>query len=174
MAQELSYPKNKIKILLLENIHQVAVEALRESGYSVKEIKKSLPPEELLEEIKDVHILGIRSKTKVRAEHFEAANRLLAVGCFGVGTNQVDLDAAMKKGVPVFNAPYGNTRSVAELTLGSLIMVARKAGEAGALLKNGHWKKTAKGCHEIRTKPLALLVMAILVSKLELLLSQWE
>lgn len=157
MSKEFSYPKNKIKILLLENIHQVAVAALKEAGYSVKEVPQSLSPEQLLEEIKDAHVLGIRSKTKINREHFAAATKLLAVGCFGVGTNQVDLVAAREHGVPVFNAPYGNTRSVAELSLGNIIMLARKAADRNVKMHQGQWNKTAKGCHEVRHKTLGII-----------------
>jgi len=157
MAQEFSYPKHRIKILLLENVHRAARESLTEAGYSVTEVPRSLPTEDLLEAIEDVHVLGIRSKTKITAEHFARARRLLAVGCFGVGTNQVALDAAAAKGIPVFNAPYSSTRSVAELTLGNVIMLARKASEGSTKLHRGIWEKSAKGCHDIRGKTLGLI-----------------
>lgn len=154
---ETSYPREKIKILLLEGCHPTSVKKLSEHGYSVDNVASSLSPEELLERIGDVHILGIRSKTKVGAEHIQAGKRLLGIGCFGVGTNQVDLDAARAAGVPVFNAPYGNTRSVAELALGSIIMLARKAGDANAKMHQKFWEKTAKGCYEIREKTLGIV-----------------
>lgn len=157
MSEKLSFPKNKIKIALLENIHQDAVAALKDEGYDVQEIPKSLAPEDLMEVISDVHILGIRSKTKVNAEHFKNANKLLALGCFGVGTNQVDLDAARAAGVPVFNAPHGNTRSVAELTLGNIIMLARKAADRSMKVHQGRWKKSASGSYEVRGKTLGLV-----------------
>jgi D-3-phosphoglycerate dehydrogenase len=157
MDRELSFPKNKIKILLLEGIHDVAVERLRESGYAVESNPKSLTAEELLDVIPDVHVLGIRSKTKVNSQHFTAARRLLAVGCFGVGTNQVDLDAAAGSAVPVFNAPYGNTRSVAELTIADVIFLARRAADKNCKMHNGIWSKSAKGAREVRDKVIGIV-----------------
>lgn len=157
MSQECSFPRNKIKILLLENIHAVASEKLKEAGYAVETIGRSLTPEELLEQIKDAHVVGIRSRTKIGPEHIEAAGRLLAIGCFGVGTNQVALDKATEKGVPVFNAPYGNTRSVAELAIGNIIALARKTADRNAKMHQGLWDKTAKGMHEVRDKVLGIV-----------------
>ena len=157
MAKETSYPKNKIKILLLENIHPAAVKRMQEAGYAVELSGASLSPAELLEKIKDVHVLGIRSKTKVTAEHLQAAQKLLCVGCFGVGTNQVDLDAAMSLGVPVFNAPYGSTRSVAELAITAMLVLARKAGDGNRRMHEGQWEKSAKGSYEVRDKVLGII-----------------
>lgn len=157
MSTKFSFPKNKMKIALLENVHKDAVNLLVEEGYDVQEIPKSLSSEDLLGVISDAHILGIRSKTQVKAEHFKNASRLLAVGCFGVGTNQVDLDAARASGVPVFNAPYGNTRSVAELTIGNIIMLARRAAECCIKMHAGRWQKSAKGSYEVRGKTLGLV-----------------
>lgn len=157
MSEECSFPKNKIKILLLENIHPAAVSRLTEAGYAIETVSRSLTPEELLEKIPDVHVLGIRSRTKIAAEHIQAARRLMAIGCFGVGTNQVALDAATTHGVPVFNAPYGNTRSVAELALGHMIYLARKAGDRNNRMHQGLWDKTAKGMHELRGKVLGIV-----------------
>lgn len=157
MEQQHSYPKNKIKILLLENIHAAARDAMISAGYNVKEVAKALDANELLKEIEDVHVLGIRSKTKVTAEHIAAAKKLLAIGCFGVGTNQVDLKAAAKAGVPVFNAPYSSTRSVAELALGDILMLARHAGDVNNKMHSGRWEKSAKGSFEIRNKILGLI-----------------
>ncbi len=155
--KKLSYPKHKIQILLLENVHAAAAESLREAGYSVESLSTSLTEEELLERIPDVHVLGIRSKTKVKAKHLEAAKRLLALGCFGVGTNQVDLEAASSHAVPVFNAPYGSTRSVAELTLAHVLCLARKAGAANCKMHSGLWSKSAKGSHEVRGKVMGIV-----------------
>lgn len=157
MSKQFSYPKHKIKVLLLENINPSAREFLEENGYSIEEVSKALSSDELLEAIEDVHILGIRSKTKVQAQHFERAGKLLAVGCFGVGTNQVDLKAAALKGVPVFNAPYASTRSVAELAVGDIFMLARQAGYVNNMLHQGKWRKSAKGVYEVRGKTLGLI-----------------
>ena len=157
MDKKVSYPKHKIKILLLENIHQAAFDSLESAGYSVEGIGRSISPEELAEQISDIHVLGIRSKTQVTAEHIKAAKRLLAIGCFGVGTNQVALDAAAKRGIPVFNAPYGNTRSVAELAIGNIIALARKTADGNRKLHQGLWEKGAKGRHEVRDKVLGIV-----------------
>ena len=157
MEHQHSYPKNKIKFLLLENIHAAACEALGAAGYNVKEVGKALDSQELLQEIEDTHVLGIRSKTKVTAEHIARAKKLLAIGCFGVGTNQVDLKAAAKAGIPVFNAPYSSTRSVAELALGDILMLARHAGDVNNKMHAGRWEKSAKGSFEIRNKTLGLI-----------------
>jgi len=154
---EFSFPKDKIKVLLLEGVSSSAVEYLREAGYSVTENPKSLKPEELLEVIKDVHVLGIRSKTKITAEHLQAARRLLTIGCFGVGTNQVPLDLACQHGVPVFNAPISSTRSVAELSVGCLMMLARRACDLSARMHQGRWVKSASGSIEIKEKILGLI-----------------
>jgi D-3-phosphoglycerate dehydrogenase / 2-oxoglutarate reductase len=157
MTKQTSFPKNKIKILLLENVHAVAVKKLVDSGYAVESVNSSLGTEELMGAIKDVHVLGIRSKTKVTGDHLKNAQRLLAVGCFGVGTNQVALDDATTLGIPVFNAPYGNTRSVAELTIGHIITLARKAGDGNRKMHEGMWEKSAKGCYEVRDKVLGIV-----------------
>ncbi len=157
MTPQYSYPKNKIKILLLENIHQAAAEKLSNAEYTVVQVPRALQEDELSEMIKDVHVLGIRSKTKVTAKALQNATRLLCIGCFGIGTNQVDLDAARDKGVPVFNAPYSSTRSVAELAIGYIIMLARGLGASNLKLHSGKWDKSAKGHHEIRYKTLGLL-----------------
>jgi D-3-phosphoglycerate dehydrogenase len=152
-----SYPKDKIKFLLIEGVHEIAAQKLKEAGYSVDFRKDSLTPEELASEITDVHVLGIRSKTKVTADHLKAGSKLLAVGCFGVGTNQVDLLAATNLGVPVFNAPYGNTRSVAELAIGNVLFLARKAADKSMKMHQGMWDKSAKGAKEIREKVLGIV-----------------
>jgi D-3-phosphoglycerate dehydrogenase / 2-oxoglutarate reductase len=157
MTKDLSFPKENIKFVLLENIHQAAVAKLKAAGYGVSEIPRSLPEEELMDVIQDAHVLGIRSKTKVNAEHIRAARRLLAIGCFGVGTNQVDLEAAMVKGIPVFNAPYSSTRSVAELAIAYVLVLSRGIGHRNNKLHQGLWDKSAKGCHEVRHKTLGLI-----------------
>lgn len=151
------FPKSKIKVLLLEKINPSAVEAFKENGYAVTEVPKSLSESELLEAIKDVHILGIRSKTKVAASHIEAAKNLLAIGCFGVGTNQVDKEAATAAGIPVFNAPFASTRSVAELALAGILNLSRKLGDCNTNLHSGKWKKSAVGAFEVRDKVLGIL-----------------
>lgn len=157
MTKEFSFPKNKIKFLLLEEVHPVAVDKLQRAGYAVKTVAKSLSSDELLTEIADAHVLGIRSKTKVEAKHLEAAKKLLAIGCFGVGTNQVDLDSATNHGVPVFNAPFGNTRSVAELAMAMIFGLARKMPEKSCKMHHGRWDKSAKGAIEVRGKTLGLI-----------------
>src|SRR4051794_23456929 len=113
--KETSFPKDQIKVLLLENIHPLAHQAFQREGFKVEGLTSALAPEQLKEKLRDVHVLGIRSKTQVPPEVLTDARRLLAIGCFCIGTNQVDLQAAKMKGIPVFNAPFGNTRSVAEM-----------------------------------------------------------
>ena len=146
-----------VNILLLENIHPAARQRLESFAYNVREVPKSLSVQELIVELSGINVLGIRSKTKLPAEVFENAPHLSVVGCFGVGTNQVALDAAAGAGVPVFNAPYSSTRSVAELALGSIIMLARKLGDGNNNLHRGQWVKSAKGCFEIRNKVLGIV-----------------
>jgi D-3-phosphoglycerate dehydrogenase len=157
MAITTSFPKDQIKILLLENIHQLANKIFSAEGFQVETLSGALSSEQLKEKIRDVHVLGIRSKTQVTAEVFEAANRLLTVGCFCIGTNQVDLEAAKRKGIPVFNAPFGNTRSVAEMIIAEIIMLARQLGPRNNELHKGVWKKVSNGCHEIRGKTLGIV-----------------
>lgn len=156
-SPSVSYPREKIKFLLLEGVHSEAVRRLMEHGYAVEQVASSLSSDELLAKIADVHVLGIRSKTNVKLPHFNAAKRLLAVGCFGVGTNQVDLDAARGSGVPVFNAPYGNTRSVAELAIGMVLSLARDLGGHNIRMHAGHWKKSSKGSIEVKGKTLGVV-----------------
>ena len=157
LPMKYSYPKSKIKILLLENVHPNAEKMLTQEGYSVEVIGKSLAEEELAEKLKDVHILGIRSKTQVTEKVLEGANKLLAVCAFCIGTKQIDLVACQKKGVAVFNAPYSNTRSVVELAIGEMIMLMRSAIARSTELHNGKWNKTAQGANEIRGKKLGIL-----------------
>lgn len=153
-----SYPKEKIRILFLENISEIAVRNFKQQGYvQVEKISKALTEQELIDAIKDVHILGIRSKTKITANILEAAKKLQAIGCFCIGVNQVDLSAATKKGVVVFNAPYSNTRSVAELVIGAAIMLIRRIPDKNKAAHAGIWMKDAKGSYELRGKTLGII-----------------
>jgi D-3-phosphoglycerate dehydrogenase len=153
-----SLGKNKIKILLLEGVHRSAVEAFREDGYSnIEYHPKSLAEPDLLAAAADAHFVGIRSATQLSAEFFERATRLTGVGCFCIGVNQVDLDAAQDKGIPVFNAPFSNTRSVAELVLAETIMLLRGIPHRNAAAKRGGWLKTAAGSREARGKTLGIV-----------------
>lgn len=153
-----SLDKSKIKFLLLEGVHQSAVDTLKAAGYSnIEYLTGSLPDEELKAKIADVHFVGIRSRTQLTAEIFEAAKKLVAVGCFCIGTNQVDLVAARKHGVAVFNAPYSNTRSVAELVLAEAILLLRGVPEKNAVCHRGGWMKTAVNSYEIRGKNLGII-----------------
>lgn len=157
LPRNLSYPKNRIKILLLENVHPNAFENLSEDGFSVELLKHSIPEEELVEKIKGVHVLGIRSKTQVTQKVLDAANKLLVVGAFCIGTTQIDLEYAKKKGVVVFNAPYSNTRSVVELAIGEIIMLTRSIFPRSTEIHNGSWQKTAVGSREVRGKNLGIV-----------------
>jgi D-3-phosphoglycerate dehydrogenase len=153
-----SYPKEKIRILFLENISDVAVKNFQQQGYvQVEKISKALSEEELIDEIKNVHILGIRSKTQITKNILEAAKKLQAIGCFCIGVNQVDLKAATKKGVVVFNAPYSNTRSVAELVIGASIMLIRRIPDKNKAAHAGIWLKEARGSYELRGKTLGII-----------------
>jgi len=155
---KLSFDKRRIKFLFLENIHEKAVETLANAGYTnVKSNAKSLSGDALKAALKDVHFLGIRSRTDMTEEMLAAAPRLAAIGCFCIGTNQVDLRAAALRGIPVFNAPYSNTRSVAELVLGEIIMLLRGIPAKNALVHRGGWSKSAEGSVEIRGKTLGLV-----------------
>lgn len=153
-----SLDKDKIKVLLLEGVDPSAVETFNKAGYTnVEYLKKAMDKEELLEKIKDVHFLGIRSRTFLTDEIFEHAHKLCAVGCFCIGTNQVDLEAARNRGIPVFNAPYSNTRSVAELVTGEYLQLFRTVPAKNALLHRGGWDKNAKGCYEARGKTIGII-----------------
>jgi D-3-phosphoglycerate dehydrogenase len=156
--QKHSFDKRRIKVLLLEGIHQNAVDVLEASGYSsVKTLPKSLTGDALKAALKDVHFLGIRSRTDMTEEMLEAAPKLAAIGCFCIGTNQVDLKAAALRGIPVFNAPYSNTRSVAELVVGEAIMLLRGIPDKNALVHRGGWSKSAEGSVEVRGKTLGVV-----------------
>jgi D-3-phosphoglycerate dehydrogenase len=152
-----SFPKEKIKVLLLENVHQSAVQLFSGEGFQVEQVKGALKPAELAQKIQDVHVLGIRSKTQVRGEVLSQAKRLLSLGCFCIGTNQVDLEFANTRGVPVFNAPFSNTRSVAELIICEIIALARQLADRSREVHEGRWKKVSDHCHEIRGKTLGII-----------------
>jgi D-3-phosphoglycerate dehydrogenase len=155
---ETSYPREKIKVLLLENISDAAVEELHAAGYTdVTKLSGALSEAELIEAIKSVHLVGIRSKTQITRNVIEAADRLLAIGCFCIGVNQVDLAAATEKGIAVFNAPYSNTRSVAELVIGLCVMLIRRITDKNAAAHAGTWLKEAKGSFELRGKMLGII-----------------
>src|SRR5687767_9498250 len=153
-----SYPKEKINILLLENISDTAVKFFKEQGYtSVKKLNGALSEEDLIREVKDVHLLGIRSKTQITARVLDAAKKLQAIGCFCIGVNQVDLKSAKEHGVAVFNAPYSNTRSVAELVIGLSVMLIRRIPDKNKAAHEGIWSKEAKGSYELRGKTLGII-----------------
>lgn len=146
-----------MKILLLEGIHSITQQKFEDAGYTVETRKDSPSDDQLLEVIEGVHILGIRSKTKVSSNVLRKAKNLLSIGCFCIGTDQVELEIAAKEGIPVFNAPFSNTRSVAELTIAEIIMLARKASHKSRLLHEGIWDKSADGCFEVRNKKLGIV-----------------
>ncbi|MCV2402139.1 phosphoglycerate dehydrogenase [Marinomonas sp. C2222] len=153
-----SLDKNKIKILLLEGVHQSAIDTLNDAGYTnIEYHKTALAEDELIEKISEAHFIGIRSRTQLTKKVLSHANKLVAIGCFCIGTNQVDLDAASEKGVVVFNAPYSNTRSVAELVLGQLILLLRGIPAKNAACHDGGWIKSAVGSYETRGKRLGII-----------------
>ena len=153
-----SYPKEKINILFLENISDVAVKQFSKAGYTnVKKISAAINESDLVKEIRNVHLLGIRSKTQVTKKVLMAADKLQAIGCFCIGVNQVDLKEATRRGVAVFNAPYSNTRSVAELVIGASIMLVRKVLEKNKAAHEGKWMKDASGSHELRGKTMGII-----------------
>lgn len=153
-----SYPRSKIKILLLENISDAAVEELSASGYvDIKKINGAMSEADLIKAVKGVHLLGIRSKTQITKRVIEAADKLLAIGCFCIGVNQVDLDSATKNGVAVFNAPYSNTRSVAELIIGLCVVLIRNIVDKNTAAHRGTWLKEATGSYELRGKTLGII-----------------
>jgi D-3-phosphoglycerate dehydrogenase len=152
-----SYPKDKINVLLLENIHSDAKNLFAKDGFHVETMKDAMNEEELIQKISEVHVLGIRSKTMVTEKVLEKAHKLLTIGCFCIGTNQVDLASAEKRAISVFNAPYSNTRSVAELVIAEIIFLARKAGDQNTQTHQGKWNKVANGCFEVRGKTLGIV-----------------
>ncbi len=170
MSQNTSLEKSKIKILLLEGVHQSALDTLNAHGYTnIEYLTGSLPEAELLERVKDVHFIGIRSRTQLTEEVFDAADKLIAVGCFCIGTNQVNLAAATMRGVAVFNAPYSNTRSVAELVIAEAIILLRGVAEKNAKAHRGEWQKTAKNSYEIRGKKLGIVGYGSIGSQLSVI-----
>lgn len=155
---KVSLPKEKIKILLLEGLHPSTVETLKANGYTnIETLKTSLPEDELIKKIKNVHFIGIRSRTQLNERVIAAAKKLVAVGCFCIGTNQVDLKATLIRGIPVFNAPFSNTRSVAELVLGQIIILLRGIPAKNAKAHRGEWDKSAIGSFEARGKTLGII-----------------
>ncbi len=158
MTDVFSLPKDRIRVLLLEGVNDSAVDLMRAAGYTnLTYLKTALDEGALREALQGVHLLGIRSRTQLTRETFAAADRLIAVGCFSVGTNQVDLDAARLAGIPVFNAPFSNTRSVAELTLGEIIMLFRRVFPKSTAAHAGGWDKSAIDSHEVRGKTLGIV-----------------
>lgn len=153
----ISYPKNRINVLLLENVHPVALEMMRAEGFNVENYPAGLDEDELCEKIKNVSVLGIRSKTQVTAKVLDHANRLMVIGAFCIGTNQINLKTATKKGIAVFNAPFSNTRSVVELAIAEIIMLIRNIPDKSAKMHLGKWDKSAKGSFEIRGKKLGII-----------------
>lgn len=153
-----SFPRSDIKVLLLEGVSQTAVNSFREAGYTQIEFhEKSLPEAELAARVAEAHIVGIRSRSKLTAPMFQNSRRLMAVGCFCIGTNQVELSAAQARGIPVFNAPYSNTRSVAELVIAEAILLMRRIPEKSMECHRGGWSKSAVGSYEVRGKTLGLI-----------------
>lgn len=167
---QLSLDKAKIRFLLLEGVHKNALDVLANNGYTnIEYIRGALDEDVLIEKIKDAHFVGIRSRTQLTEKVFAAAEKLVAVGCFCIGTNQVDLLAALTRGIPVFNAPYSNTRSVAELVLGQLILLLRGIPEKNALVHRGGWSKSAEGSYEARGKTLGIVGYGSIGSQLSVL-----
>jgi D-3-phosphoglycerate dehydrogenase len=164
-----SYPLHKIKVVLLESVHPRAVEALESQGYTVESHKAALSGRELIAAAGDASLLGIRSKTRLTPEFFEAAPRLWAVGCFCIGTNQVDLQAAAARGVTVFNAPFSNTRSVAEKTIAEIIALSRQLCDRSMQMHRGVWVKSAAGSHEIRGRTLGIVGYGRIGSQLSIM-----
>lgn len=165
-----SYPRNKIKILLLENISDAAVEELKQSGYAeIRKIDGAISEAELIKAVKGVHLLGIRSKTQITENVINAADKMLAIGAFCIGVNQVDLKAATAKGIAVFNAPYSNTRSVAELVIGLCVILIRKIADKNTAAHRGEWLKEAKGSFELRGKTLGIIGYGNIGSQLSIM-----
>ncbi|AGO11229.1 AaceriACL032Cp [[Ashbya] aceris (nom. inval.)] len=158
-----------IKILLLENVNQTAIDIFDKQGYQVEFHKSSLAQEELIEKIRDVHAIGIRSKTKLTPEILKHAKNLVCIGCFCIGTNQVDLDYAAKMGVSVFNSPFSNSRSVAELVIGEIISLARQLGDRSIEMHTGTWNKVSHHCWEVRGKTLGIIGYGHIGSQLSVL-----
>ncbi|KAK4164863.1 hypothetical protein QBC43DRAFT_316995 [Cladorrhinum sp. PSN259] len=158
-----------IKILLLENVNETGRDILTRQGYQVEFLKTSLPEDQLIEKIKDVHVIGIRSKTKLTAKVLQEAKNLLVIGCFCIGTNQVDLDYAAKQGIAVFNSPFANSRSVAELVIAEIITLARQLGDRSLEMHRGTWNKVSNKCWEVRGKTLGIVGYGHIGSQLSVL-----
>ncbi|MCF8460355.1 MAG: phosphoglycerate dehydrogenase [Flavobacteriales bacterium] len=169
LPMAISYPKNRIKVLLLEGIHEDAVAQLKTEGYQVELLAGSLSEYELCEAVKGKHLIGIRSKTQITKKVVDSADRLLAIGAFCIGTNQIDLQACMLKGVSVFNAPFSNTRSVVEMVIGEMIMLMRGTHQKSMAMHRGVWDKSAKGSFEIRGKKLGIVGYGNIGSQLSVL-----
>ena len=166
----LSLEKDKIRFLLLEGLHENALKILQGAGYNnIESLSHALDHDELIDKIKDAHFIGIRSRTQLTREVLEQAQKLIGIGCFCIGTNQVDLDAARELGIPVFNAPYSNTRSVAELVLAEAIMLYRGIPEKSATVHRGGWGKSAKNSHEVRGKTIGIVGYGSIGSQLSVL-----
>lgn len=167
---QLSLDKAKIRFLLLEGVHKNALDVLANNGYTnIEYIRGALDEDVLIEKIKDAHFIGLRSRTQLTEKVIAAAEKLVAIGCFCIGTNQVDLQAALKRGIPVFNAPYSNTRSVAELVLGQLILLLRGIPEKNAMVHSGGWSKSSEGSYEARGKTLGIVGYGSIGSQLSVL-----
>jgi D-3-phosphoglycerate dehydrogenase / 2-oxoglutarate reductase len=170
LSERLSLPKDRIRILLLEGVHDTAVELFARAGYTqVTRMPKALDGDALVDAVRGMHVIGIRSRTRLTEEVFEAADRLIAVGCFCIGTNQVDLQAARIRGVPVFNAPFSNTRSVAELVMGEIVMLLRRIPEKSEAGHRGVWDKSSAGSREVRGKTLGIVGYGNIGSQLSVL-----
>ncbi len=169
MNKKLSYPKEKINVLLLENVDEVARKTFVEEGYNVETISSSLNEKELIEKIKKVSIIGIRSKTILNKKILSNAKRLLVIGAFCIGTNQIDLDFTKKKGIIVFNAPYSNTRSVVEIVIGQIILLIRNIVEKNNQMHKGIWKKNSDNSYEIRNKVLGIIGYGNIGSQLSII-----
>ncbi|KAG9247867.1 hypothetical protein BJ878DRAFT_490642 [Calycina marina] len=163
------FNREEFRILLLENVNQSGKEILNAEGYQVESLKSSLPEEELIKKIRNVHVLGIRSKTKLSEKVLKEAKHLIVVGCFCIGTNQVDLEYAARAGIAVFNSPFANSRSVAELVIGEIIVLARQLGDRSNELHKGTWNKVSAGCWEIRGKTLGIIGYGHIGSQLSVL-----
>jgi D-3-phosphoglycerate dehydrogenase len=157
MTQATSFPKSEIKILLLEGVHPVATETFHGEGFQVEAVKGALSEAELATRVRDIHVLGIRSKTQITPRVLGSARRMLAVGAFCIGTNQIALGHANSRGVPVFNAPFSNTRSVAELIIAEVVMLSRHLGDRSREVHEGRWRKVAAGSHEVRGRTIGII-----------------
>src|SRR5580704_4175824 len=152
-----SFPKDRIKVLLLENIHPSAHEIFRSETFHLETVPGALSEDELAARIEDVHVIGIRSKTRITDRVLSNARRLLSVGCFCIGTNQVDLAGANRRGIPVFNAPFSNTRSVAEMIMAEIVFLSRRLSDRAREMHAGQWRKVATGSFEVRNKTLGIV-----------------